>query len=70
MDRRPDTNVRRPVRRRRNRTNPFALIILVALVIIAAAGLIMYGAGYRYINTKGVKFSGFVKDGIPVSGEI
>ena len=70
MDRRPDTNVRRPVRRRRNRKNPFALIILVALVIIAAAGLIMYGAGYRYINTKGVKFSGFVKDGIPVSGEI
>lgn len=61
---------RAPTRRKKNRANPFGLILLVALVIIAAAGLILFAAGYRYINTDGVKFNGFVKNGLPHHGTV
>lgn len=61
------TNIRK---RRKQRANPFAMVLLTALIIIAAAGLVLYASGYRYINTNGVKFSGFVKDGVPASGTI
>ena len=71
MNNRPAENVTRPMRKRRkNRANPFALVVLTALVIIAALGLIIYAAGYRYINTDGLKYSGFVKDGLPVKGTV
>lgn len=70
MDNRP-IRPRTPMRRKkRSRTNPFAVILLVSLVIIAAAGLIMYAVGYRYINADGIKFNGFVKDGVPSSGTV
>jgi len=70
MDKRTATPKRPMRKRRRNRTNPFALVILAALVIIAAVGLILFASGYRYISTDGVKFSGFVKDGLPANGTI
>lgn len=61
----------RPMRkRRRNKVNPFAMVVLAALVIIAVAGLILFATGYRYISTDGVKFNGFMKDGRPASGTI
>lgn len=59
-----------PIRRKRRTANPLAFVLLTALVIIAIAGLILYVSGYRYIHTGGVKFSGFVKDGQPVSGTV
>lgn len=57
-------------KRRKQRVNPFAAVLLTALVIIAAAGMILLASGYRYINTSGVKYSGFVKDGLPTNGTI
>lgn len=46
------------------------IIIITALCILALAGLIVYFSGYRYIRTDYAKFSGFTKDGHPVSGSI
>ena len=70
MDRQTGTNTRPMRRRRKNRVNPFALVVLAALIIIAAAGLILYAVGYRYISTDGVKFNGFVKEGLPANGTV
>ncbi len=69
MENRPNMN--RNVRRtRKNRVNPLAAVLLVALVIIAVVGLILLAVGYRYINTDGVKYTGFVKNGLPVNGTV
>ncbi len=57
-------------RRKKNQTSPFALVILVTLILIGIVGLILYFSGYRYIHAEGVKFSGFVKNGQPVSGTV
>ncbi len=57
-------------RKTRRKVNPFALVILVALILIAIAGIIAYSVGYRYISDSGVKFSGTVKNGQPVSGTV
>ena len=64
------TNRPTTVRRRKTTKNPFAAIILVALVIIAVVGIILYAIGCRYISDAGVKFIGFVKDGQPVKGTV
>lgn len=56
--------------RRRSRSNPLAFVLLAALTIIAAGGLVLYMIGYRYINLNGVKFSGFVKDEQPINGTV
>ncbi len=55
---------------RAKRTNPILFIILGTLILLALAGAIIYAAGYRYINTDGEKFTGFVYDGQPVRGSV
>jgi hypothetical protein len=47
------------VRKRNERLNPFILVIIVALVIIAIAGLIVYLTGYRYISIGENKYTGW-----------
>ena len=56
--------------RRRKRANPFALTLLIVLIIIALFGIIITMVGYRYINAEGMKFSGFVRRDQPVSGTV
>ena len=58
------------LRRNANRTNPFALILLAALILIAAVGVIFYAVGYRCYFTSAVKYSGFVKNGQPTDGTV
>lgn len=52
------------------KSNPFVPVFIVALVIIALVGIIVYASGYRYINADGVKYSGFVENGQPVNGNV
>ena len=54
----------------KNRTNPFLGIILVTLIFLAAAGIIIYSLGYRYVKEDNVKFSGWTSNGQPVNGKI
>ncbi len=58
------------VRRKKKRIHPLAAVLATALAIVALAGLVLYALGYRYISTDGVKFSGRVKNGQPVSGTV
>lgn len=68
---RPAGNGSHPIRRKkRKKSSPLSAVLIAALVIIAIVGIILFACGYRYINVDGVKFTGFVKDGQPVSGTV
>lgn len=54
----------------KNKSNPLVFVLIAALFIIAASGIIVYSSGYRYISADGVKYSGFVENGQPVNGNI
>lgn len=58
------------VRRGKKRVHPFVLVLAVALAVVALAGVVVYSLGYRYISVDGMKFSGRVKNGQPVSGTV
>lgn len=72
MERRPNNNTEQVAlrKRRKNKSNPFGAILLVALIVMAMIGIVLYAVGYRYINADGVKFNGFVKNDMPVDGTI
>ncbi len=65
---RSDSSARRPAAR--TRKSPLASILLVTLVLIALLGVVLLAIGYRYIKTDDVTFSGFIKNGQPVSGTV
>lgn len=53
-----------------SKSRPLLIIIIVTLSIVALAGVIVYGLGYRYIKTDYAKFSGWTKNGAPTEGTI
>ena len=56
--------------RSKNRTNPLLWVILVTLIFLAAAGIIIYSLGYRYVKEDNVKFSGWTVNGQPTNGKL
>ena len=67
-----DNSIRKKIRKRKNKVNSFAIILILAILSVIITGVYIYfSVGYRYKELEnGVRFIGKYADGKPVSGDI
>ena len=67
-----DNSIKKKIKKRRNKVNSFAIILVLAILSVIITGVYIYfSVGYRYKEfDNGIRFVGKYEDGKPVSGDI